>query len=642
MKKIIITLFVIIFLSLTASAEDWPIFKGNLYFTGNNDEIVVPNNNLKWLFQADERIFNPIVSDGKIYFIDIKGNIYCVNEYNGKLIWKNNISSVSAQFKKISKTAGKIKYPLIKDNILLLSDSVAIYAFNKNNGNVLWARTAFQVNNTSIAGKPVSSVMINGIYSDPIILNDDMYYGTREQFIARNILSGNEKWQNNDIKSYSGFPTFYDDRIFTQSMNYQTNEYIVYCINSADGSVLWSKKLEKPMIIYPPVVYNGSVYIPVNNTVYSLDINNGSSKWSKDYGKIITSSLGFSDRAIIFTADNSEIIIIDPKNGNVLYNEKISEKSSPNFVIIRDHIYIAYNAEGPLGKTYGNVKAVSIEDNKILWTYQTPFPGAVSQSLSSKGILYFPAGNYLYAIGATAYSKVVDGGSGYLNNGGDSVPDVTSQTEKVPAKPEVPAKVDNIKTRKIKIDLFDSGKTPINGYVDIVKINKDGTVFSNKIKVNKSSEIEVPDDDGVEITASADNHVSKIDIINKKDNEKTFNLDKIEKGKSIIINNINFEFNKAYLKKESLPVLNDVIMYLKKNASVKLEVRGYTDNVGDDKYNQKLSEKRADSVIEYMIKNGISPERLKSVGFGKQNPVADNNTEEGRTKNRRTEFLFVE
>ena len=50
--------------------SDWPIYKGNIYFTGNNDEIVIKNNNLKWLFQADEQVYNPIVSDGRIYFVD--------------------------------------------------------------------------------------------------------------------------------------------------------------------------------------------------------------------------------------------------------------------------------------------------------------------------------------------------------------------------------------------------------------------------------------------------------------------------------------------------------------------------------------------------------------------------------------------
>ncbi len=118
-------------------------------------------------------------------------------------------------------------------------------------------------------------------------------------------------------------------------------------------------------------------------------------------------------------------------------------------------------------------------------------------------------------------------------------------------------------------------------------------------------------------------------------------LDKIETGKSIVVDNINFEINKAYLKKESLDILDNLIKMMKQNKSLKVEVRGYTDSTGSKSYNQKLSEKRSDSVVEYMIKNGISPERLRSVGFGVNNPIASNKTKSGRAKNRRTEFYFI-
>ncbi|HNV49249.1 MAG TPA: OmpA family protein, partial [Spirochaetota bacterium] len=72
----------------------------------------------------------------------------------------------------------------------------------------------------------------------------------------------------------------------------------------------------------------------------------------------------------------------------------------------------------------------------------------------------------------------------------------------------------------------------------------------------------------------------------------------------------------------------------------RLEVRGHTDSVGDPRYNKRLSERRADAVIEYMVKNGISPERLSAVGMGSEKPIASNTTPEGRRKNRRTEFFF--
>ena len=120
------------------------------------------------------------------------------------------------------------------------------------------------------------------------------------------------------------------------------------------------------------------------------------------------------------------------------------------------------------------------------------------------------------------------------------------------------------------------------------------------------------------------------------------NLDDENIGGSVNVHDIYFEFDKAYLRPESKTTLDNIAGQLKKNPRIKLEIRGHTDNIGEIAYNQKLSEKRADAVMEYFIKSGISPERLRSAGFGSSKPVASNGTEEGRSKNRRTEFLILE
>ena len=104
--------FYVMFLSLISSnlfSNDWPIYKGNIYFTGNNDEITVKNNNLKWLYQAEDIVFNPIVSDGRIYFTDLKKNVYCLAEETGKLVWKFNLRKVSEQFQAYSKAIKGLK-----------------------------------------------------------------------------------------------------------------------------------------------------------------------------------------------------------------------------------------------------------------------------------------------------------------------------------------------------------------------------------------------------------------------------------------------------------------------------------------------------------------------------------------------------
>lgn len=118
-------------------------------------------------------------------------------------------------------------------------------------------------------------------------------------------------------------------------------------------------------------------------------------------------------------------------------------------------------------------------------------------------------------------------------------------------------------------------------------------------------------------------------------------LDKIKVGNKVLLNNIFFETNKFELLPQSMVELNILADVLKSNPTVEIEIQGHTDNVGDNKTNQKLSENRAKAVYDYLVSNGIGKKQLSYKGYGEDKPAFDNATEDGRQKNRRTEFLVV-
>lgn len=107
---------------------------------------------------------------------------------------------------------------------------------------------------------------------------------------------------------------------------------------------------------------------------------------------------------------------------------------------------------------------------------------------------------------------------------------------------------------------------------------------------------------------------------------------------------IQFEVNKAVIKEESYSLLKDIAEVIKKNPQVKkISIEGHASAEGDAKHNKKLSDERAKSVMEHLVKKeGVEAARLTAKGWGEEKPIADNNTEEGREKNRRVEFLVVE
>lgn len=117
------------------------------------------------------------------------------------------------------------------------------------------------------------------------------------------------------------------------------------------------------------------------------------------------------------------------------------------------------------------------------------------------------------------------------------------------------------------------------------------------------------------------------------------------KGKKIEITEmVQFELNSSVIKPESFALLDDVAKVMKDHPEVKkVAIEGHASADGDDNQNLLLSDARAKSVMAYLVtKGGIDQKRLSAEGFGEKKPIADNNTEEGRIKNRRVEFNVVE
>jgi OOP family OmpA-OmpF porin len=108
--------------------------------------------------------------------------------------------------------------------------------------------------------------------------------------------------------------------------------------------------------------------------------------------------------------------------------------------------------------------------------------------------------------------------------------------------------------------------------------------------------------------------------------------------RTIVLRGINFDTDKATIKPEFEGVLDAGVEALKENAGVRVQVAGYTDSTGTDEYNQGLSERRANAVLDYLSSHGIDASRLSAVGNGETNPVGDNATADGRAQNRRVEL----
>jgi outer membrane protein OmpA-like peptidoglycan-associated protein/tetratricopeptide (TPR) repeat protein len=196
---------------------------------------------------------------------------------------------------------------------------------------------------------------------------------------------------------------------------------------------------------------------------------------------------------------------------------------------------------------------------------------------------------------------------------------VKSETETEMAQTRIELK--NMETKKISVIPLDSvtGKytavAPFNNDY-IMTVKREGYVYESR-------------------------YIARTDSIYKMPARLDLNIQQIEVNKSYRINDIYFAFNSFDLTKESKAVLDLLIEFLAENPSICIEIQGHTDNIGNDSENMKLSSNRAKSVYNYLITNKIDAVRLAYKGFGKTMPVASNDTEEGRAKNRRTVFVIT-
>jgi outer membrane protein OmpA-like peptidoglycan-associated protein len=109
----------------------------------------------------------------------------------------------------------------------------------------------------------------------------------------------------------------------------------------------------------------------------------------------------------------------------------------------------------------------------------------------------------------------------------------------------------------------------------------------------------------------------------------------------LILEGVNFAFDSAKISPESGDILDKAVQALRDAPNVSVRIEGYTDSIGTEKYNLKLSQKRAQAVVDYLVDHGIDPTRLDPVGYGESDPVASNATPEGRYKNRRVELEVI-
>jgi outer membrane protein OmpA-like peptidoglycan-associated protein len=190
-------------------------------------------------------------------------------------------------------------------------------------------------------------------------------------------------------------------------------------------------------------------------------------------------------------------------------------------------------------------------------------------------------------------------------------------------------------------------KLPLNAKFELIDLDND-TVLIEAYSNKKTGEflICIPTDKNYMLNVNKEQYIFYSDnfLLKSEKQSKHFikdiPLSKIEKGNKLVLKNIFFDTDSYNLKEESKIELRKLINFLIDNQGINIEIGGHTDNVGNDVHNFELSENRAKTVKSYLVLNKISENRLTYKGYGETQPIATNETEEGKSQNRRTEFII--
>ena len=179
----------------------------------------------------------------------------------------------------------------------------------------------------------------------------------------------------------------------------------------------------------------------------------------------------------------------------------------------------------------------------------------------------------------------------------------------------------------------------------IEMVQRNGITF-NPTADGGSYKQDIPGTGWYLFSVMAEGYLNTIDSVRVIDDKtipvvKNIVMTPIEVGMTVRLKNIYFDYDKTTLKEESFVELDKVVDFLKQNPKVSVEISGHTDSNGPDEYNLNLSQGRSQSVVDYIVSQGIDASRLQAHGYGETKPIDTNDTDEGRANNRRVEFTVL-
>ncbi|MBL8992888.1 MAG: PQQ-binding-like beta-propeller repeat protein, partial [Spirochaetia bacterium] len=369
-------------------AADWPIYRGNVFFTGNNDEVAPTNTRIFYTVKTDAKIFYPIISDGVVFFTTGAGCLYAIDEETGELRFRVKMQSPA------------IRQSVIYGSNLIAADTQWLYDYDKKSGTILWARKDDD----------------NGIYTTPTLADNTVFYGSRKRLFAKRLDNGHDQWAGIPLTLYGGFANVYGNLLLIPTRDPSGKSGALAAVNTSTGKTQWQKSIPYAIKATAPVIYNEVVYLTVASNLMAFKTATGDPIFDEGHGEYIVDHPVFSDASIFLPLRDGSVSVADLKTGKRKSLRKTEFKSGVNLLLIRDNLY----ATGADIRTYGEKTSTvsklvgyDLNSGKIQFEFESPTPGGAGPPIASKGRFFLAVENVLYVIGQDGLAwfgkeKIVD------------------------------------------------------------------------------------------------------------------------------------------------------------------------------------------------------------------------------------------
>lgn len=200
----------------------------------------------------------------------------------------------------------------------------------------------------------------------------------------------------------------------------------------------------------------------------------------------------------------------------------------------------------------------------------------------------------------------------------------------------------------IKGNIVDQTGAPVDAEISIIDNNTNEVIYTTTSNSqNGAYSVTVPVGKNYGMVIRKDGYMfqsENFDLVSTTSHQQIdqdFQIQSIDVNSKATLNNIFFDFGSTSLKSSSIPELDRAVQFMNDNQNITIQISGHTDNIGTYEDNMLLSQQRAQAVADYIVAKGIENNRIKAIGKGFSIPVADNNTQDGRQKNRRVEFEII-